>query len=25
VVWNNNPLSIYARAEHTFVDGIEYF
>lgn len=25
VVWNNNPLSIYARAEHTFVDGVEYF
>lgn len=25
VVWNNHPLSIYARAEHTFVDGIEYF
>jgi len=25
VVWNDHPLSIYARAEHTFVDGIEYF
>ena len=25
VVWNNHPMSIYARAEHTFVDGIEYF
>lgn len=25
VVWNNHPLSIYARAEHTFVDGVEYF
>jgi imidazolonepropionase-like amidohydrolase len=25
VVWNNHPLSIYARAEHTFIDGIEYF
>lgn len=25
VVWNNNPLSVYAKAQHTFVDGIEYF
>lgn len=25
VVWNNHPMSIYARAEHTFVDGVEYF
>lgn len=25
VVWNNNPLSIYAKAEKTFVDGIKYW
>ncbi len=25
VVWNNNPLSIYAKAEKTFVDGILFF
>ncbi len=25
VLWNNHPMSIYARAERTFVDGIEYF
>lgn len=25
VVWNDHPMSIYARAEHTFVDGVEYF
>lgn len=25
VVWNENPLSIYARAEQTFVDGVLYF
>ena len=25
VVWNDHPMSIYARAEHTFVDGREYF
>ncbi len=25
VVWNDHPMSIYARAEHTFIDGVEYF
>ena len=25
VLWNDNPLSIYARAERTFIDGKEYF
>ena len=25
VVWNNNPLSVYAKAEMTFVDGIKFF
>jgi imidazolonepropionase-like amidohydrolase len=25
VVWSDNPLSIYARAERTFVDGIAYY
>jgi imidazolonepropionase-like amidohydrolase len=25
VVWNENPLSIYAKAEMTFVDGIKYY
>lgn len=25
VVWSGNPLSIYARAEKTFVDGIKYW
>lgn len=25
VLWNNNPLSIYARPEKTIVDGIVYF
>ncbi len=25
VVWSDNPLSIYAKAEKTFVDGILYF
>ncbi|MFP5079401.1 amidohydrolase family protein [Pedobacter sp. JCM 36344] len=25
VVWSDNPLSIYARAEKTFVDGVEYW
>lgn len=25
VVWSQNPLSIYARAEQTFVDGVLYF
>ncbi|MFN4256143.1 MAG: amidohydrolase family protein, partial [Saprospiraceae bacterium] len=25
VLWNDNPLSIYARAEMTWVDGIRYF
>ena len=25
VLWNNNPLSIYAKAEMTFVDGIKFF
>ena len=25
VVWSDNPLSIYARAEKTMVDGIIYF
>lgn len=25
VLWSDNPLSIYARAEKTFVDGILYF
>jgi len=25
VVWSDNPLSIYAQAEHTFVDGILFF
>ncbi|CAH1000639.1 Adenine deaminase [Neolewinella maritima] len=25
VLWNDNPLSIYARAERTYVDGKEYF
>ncbi len=25
VLWNNNPLSVYATAQKTFVDGIEYY
>ncbi len=25
VVWSDNPLSIYAQAEHTFVDGIRFY
>lgn len=25
VIWSDNPLSIYAKAEKTFVDGIPYF
>lgn len=25
VIWSDHPLSIYARAENTFVDGIEYY
>jgi hypothetical protein len=25
VVWSDNPLSIYAKAEKTIVDGIVYF
>jgi imidazolonepropionase-like amidohydrolase len=25
VLWNDNPLSVYAKAENTFVDGREYF
>ena len=25
VVWSDHPMSIYAKAERTFVDGIEYF
>jgi urease alpha subunit len=25
VLWSDNPLSIYARAEQTFVDGIAYW
>ncbi|MCK6691078.1 MAG: amidohydrolase family protein [Thermoanaerobaculia bacterium] len=25
VLWNNNPLSVYARPEKTWVDGIDYF
>ena len=25
VLWNDNPLSIYAKPENTFVDGREYF
>ncbi|NJB87035.1 imidazolonepropionase-like amidohydrolase [Lewinella marina] len=25
VLWNDNPLSIYARAERTYIDGKEYF
>ncbi|RZK73247.1 MAG: amidohydrolase, partial [Pedobacter sp.] len=25
VIWSDNPLSIYARAEKTFVDGIAYW
>ena len=25
VVWSDHPMSIYAQAEHTFVDGVEYF
>ncbi|MNL50687.1 hypothetical protein D3C87_1737230 [compost metagenome] len=25
VLWSNHPLSIYAKAEKTFVDGIAYF
>lgn len=25
VLWNNNPLSIYARADRTYVDGRQYF
>ena len=25
VLWNANPLSVYATVEKTFVDGIEYF
>jgi cytosine/adenosine deaminase-related metal-dependent hydrolase len=25
VLWNDNPLSVYARAEKTFVDGIKFY
>ena len=25
VLWNDNPLSVYARAEKTWVDGVKYF
>ena len=25
VLWSDNPLSVYAKAENTFVDGIAYF
>jgi len=25
VIWSENPLSVYARAEKTFVEGIKYF
>jgi hypothetical protein len=25
VIWSDNPLSVYARAERTFVDGVCYF
>jgi hypothetical protein len=25
VIWSDNPLSIYARAEKTFVDGVPYW
>jgi len=25
VIWNQNPLSVYARAEHVFIDGYRYF
>jgi adenine deaminase len=25
VLWSHNPLSIYAKAERTYVDGIPYF
>ncbi len=25
VIWNNHPLSVYAKPEKTFVDGIAYF
>jgi adenine deaminase len=25
VIWSGNPLSIYARAEKTFVDGVKYW
>jgi imidazolonepropionase-like amidohydrolase len=25
VLWNNNPLSVYARPEKTWVDGIQYY
>lgn len=25
VLWSDNPLSVYARAEQTYVDGVKYF
>jgi adenine deaminase len=25
VLWNDNPLSVYARAEQTYVDGVAYY
>ena len=25
VIWDNNPLSIYAKAEQTWIDGKKYF
>jgi imidazolonepropionase-like amidohydrolase len=25
VLWNKHPLSVYARAEYTFIDGIKFF
>jgi imidazolonepropionase-like amidohydrolase len=25
VLWSKNPLSVYARAEYTFIDGIKFF
>jgi imidazolonepropionase-like amidohydrolase len=25
VIWNNNPLSVYAKPEKTFVEGVKYF
>jgi imidazolonepropionase-like amidohydrolase len=25
VLWNNNPLSIYAKAEKTIIEGVVYY